>query len=286
MEKANMITCPFCNRPFPAQYMVDSPIVGHICPECSPSADPELVEKHKEFLDVCALTAEKIMRMEMGGDTDACFELAWRAIRPKNIPHPTFDEYGPLVNYLCDKEMEEMERKYRFQDGKTLITCKVCGRPIPPRFMLEIPESEGHICPFCAKNSYDFFYRANGTPEYAVAEQTVDLVAVREYTEIWEAATEADPNVLMKFDEYMSLAAGMATNIRVGKFDADEMEIYEYLWAFQAENKFKRYIGKIANLEEEPIYEKLCELLVLPRPSLGELMPLVDFMIENTSADE
>ncbi len=168
--------------------------------------------------------------------------------------------------------------------------CFVCKRPIPENLMVAVTD-DTYICPHCARELQLTYY---DIPEISPGENKEKVVFVRNKTSVnmlmesWVKAAlsainrngESGSNWEANFDEYISLAAGMSVRLAQGDFNGDARECFEAMWKFHAENKFKRYIGAIADYDDDLSYEELCEILVLPRPDLDQIMELVNFIIE------
>lgn len=170
--------------------------------------------------------------------------------------------------------------------------CFVCKRPIPENLMAAVTE-DTYICPQCVNNLQEHY---NNAPE-KTSEDKKERHFIIQYKdsinllgESWaktafiaaEALDASGSNWEAMFDEYISLAAGMSVRLAQGDFDGDARKCFEAMWQFHAENKFNRYIGEIAGCGEDLSYEELCEILVLPRPDLEQIMELVSFIMENT----
>ena len=175
---------------------------------------------------------------------------------------------------------------------KTNHNCFVCKRPIPENLMVAVTD-DTYICPHCARELQLTYY---DIPDITSVENKEKVVFVNNKTSVnmlmesWVKAAlsainrngESGSNWEANFDEYISLAAGMSVRLAQGDFNGDASACFEDLWKFHAENKFKRYIGEITNCGEYLSYEELCEILVLPRPDLDQIMELVRFMTENS----
>jgi hypothetical protein len=149
-----------------------------------------------------------------------------------------------------------------------------------------------YICPQCARELQLAYY---DIPDIAADENKEKVVFVNNKTSVnmlmesWVKAAlsainrteESGSNWEANFDEYISLAAGMSVRLAQGDFDRDARKCFEAMWQFHAENKFKQYIGAIAECGDDLSYEELCEILVLPRPDLEQIMELVNFITAN-----
>ena len=171
--------------------------------------------------------------------------------------------------------------------------CCVCTRPFPENLMMEIMDKE-LICPQCGQAIKDRYLsnqvlfdkgKLDDVPVMGNKINGKNFVGawIRAAVEAYEKSCKADPNRAARHDEYISLAAGMSVRLEQGDFDGDPKQCFEALWAFHAENKFKRYIDMIGDCGEDLSHEELCELLVLPRPELDQMMELVNFIIEHNS---
>lgn len=177
-------------------------------------------------------------------------------------------------------------------NNSNLHTCSYCARPFPTNLMASM--SDGNfICPQCAAEIEVIYKKYQGDFDSgrldsniifsnSDTEKSFNGVYVREVVAAYNRAVAANPNLALRQDEYLNIASGMAFRLENGDFEGDPQKCFNYIWEFQAMNKFKRYLPLIAQIEEEVTYEMLCRVLVLNRPKLGEIMELVNYMMKYT----
>lgn len=172
-------------------------------------------------------------------------------------------------------------------------TCCLCTRPFPANLMAKILDNE-FICPQCGEAITERYISEKQLFDDGILDEIPILgnkLSGKDFNGAWirsavaafESTLKADPKRAVRHDEYISLAAGMSIRLEQGDFDGDPKKCFEALWAFHAKNKFNRYIGLIADCGKELSYEELCEVLLLPRPDLNQIMELVNYLVEINS---